>query len=496
MFPSIAPEETVHGLPQKYRLFIWLSFALIGGFLVVALASYAVSRNAIRHSLADQTLPLTGDNIYSEIQKDLLRPVFISSLMANDTFMRDWILGGEKDTGQIVHYLQEMKAKYATITSFLVSAPTRRYYYAGGELKRVREDEARDRWFFRVRTMQQPYEINVDPDMANRDAMTIFVNYRVLDYDSNFIGATGVGLTLDAVSRVVDSYEQRFHRQVYFTDAAGNVVLTGKAQRALRGSIRQLPGIATVAAQILNRDARPARHSYSLGHATYLLNTRYLPELNWYLIVQQNETDEIVSVRRVLYFNLAIAALATLLVLTMVWLAVRRYHQQLERLATEDTLTGCFNRRAFELLFAQALVEGSRHPQELALLLCDLDYFKQINDEYGHLAGDAALRGVAAIVRGSLREADILVRWGGEEFLVLLKGCPLSEAASVAEKLRTRVAGAAVAPPLPVGKVSLSIGVVAVRPGDSQDGVFARVDRALYAAKDGGRNRIVIAPQD
>ena len=108
-------------LTDKTRLFLSLVALLVVGFLATSLTSYIVSRNSIRQKIVNEALPLTGDNIYSEIQKDLLQPVFISSLMAQDTFVRDWILAGEKDTDPIVRYLSEVKAKYGTITSFLVS---------------------------------------------------------------------------------------------------------------------------------------------------------------------------------------------------------------------------------------------------------------------------------------------------------------------------------------------------------------------------------------
>ena len=98
---------------KKYSLLVWLGAILIMGFLATSLASYWVSRDQIRHSIIDQGLPLTGDNIYSEIQRDVLRPTFISSLMASDTFVRDWILSGEQDASQITRYLNEVKQEYS-----------------------------------------------------------------------------------------------------------------------------------------------------------------------------------------------------------------------------------------------------------------------------------------------------------------------------------------------------------------------------------------------
>lgn len=98
--------------------------------------NYHVSKAAIRESIVASELPLTSDNIYSEIQKDLIRPIFVSSMMASDTFLRDWALAGERDAGQIVKYLREVKVRYGAFTSFFVSERTRTYYqcrrrYAG-----------------------------------------------------------------------------------------------------------------------------------------------------------------------------------------------------------------------------------------------------------------------------------------------------------------------------------------------------------------------------
>src|SRR3982751_6296396 len=94
------------------RLLFLVSIVLVVGFLTTSLASYFVSKESVRENILQSGLPLTADNIYSEIQKDLLRPVFIASMMAHDTFLRDWVLAGEQNTGDIAKYLAEIKLKY------------------------------------------------------------------------------------------------------------------------------------------------------------------------------------------------------------------------------------------------------------------------------------------------------------------------------------------------------------------------------------------------
>lgn len=473
--------------PEKYRLLGWLFLILLAGFVGTSLASYFSSRDYIRHSIADNALPLTSDNIYSEIQKDILRPIFISSLMAHDTFVRDWLIRGEPGQDNIVRYLNEVKQKYGTITSFLISEKTRRYYYAEGLLKNVKEEEPRDAWYFRVRAMQAPYETNVDIDMANHDAVTIFINYRVLDYDGNFLGTTGVGLTLDTMSDRMDRYEKRFNRRIYFTNSQGKIMLSSRTMRLGRRFLHDIPGINVIARDILQRNVTPSQLAYDSENGRVLVNARFIPELGWHLVVEQGEAEELQPVQRVLLINLAAALGVTLLVLMVAWLAVRRYQQKLERMATHDALTGCLNRQAFEIVFKSFIRESLRSRKPLSAILFDIDHFKAINDSEGHLVGDAVLRELAGLVQKRLRSSDVVARWGGEEFMVLLNDCHADKAHELAEALRKAVSGHTF--PSAAG-VSLSLAVAEYDNGEDGALFFSRLDDALYAAKAGGRNRV------
>ncbi|RJX31506.1 MAG: GGDEF domain-containing protein [Oxalobacter sp.] len=476
-------------LLKKYRLLVWIGAALVAGFLATSIVGYLVSIKSVRHSIGDGALPLTGDTIYSEIQKDILRPVFISSMMAHDTFVRDWIIGGEKNPKKIARYLNEVKQKYGVVTSFMVSEKTRRYYYVDGVLKTVREAAPRDAWFFRVRQMTPDYETNVDPDMANRDKMTIFINYRVKDFRDNFIAAIGVGLTLDTMVGLIDSYQQRFRRNIYFVDKQGDITLAGKAMDKMRGSIRSQPGIADVADSVLNHDARPTRLEYVLKGETTLVHSRFIPELGWYLIVEQNVEDDIRPIRQALMVNLLISAGITLLVLMIVLFAVKRFQNRLESMAATDPITGLLNRQAFDIVFNQSVLDASRSGAPMSAILFDIDHFKQVNDRHGHLAGDDVLREIAQLIRGTFRESDVICRWGGEEFLILLKACPLPKGMELAEKLRTNIAEHEFKWGADSLRITLSLGVTQLLVGESQDNFFARADQALYRAKNAGRNR-------
>ncbi|MDD5331078.1 MAG: sensor domain-containing diguanylate cyclase [Sulfuricella sp.] len=478
---------------EKFQLLGWLSVILICGFLTTSIAGYVVSRDAVRNSIAEQALPLTADNIYSEIQKDILQPVFISSLMAQDTFVRDWVLGGEKSPGQIMRYLKEVKLKYGTVSSFLVSERTRKYYYAAGILKTVRHGDPIDRWFFRVRAMTMPYETNVDYDMANHNTMTVFINHRVLDYRGNFIGATGVGLTLDAVGTLIDRYQEQFQRRIYFVDPAGMIVLAGKSMQEIHGSIRALPGVGAIADKILSRKDMQNRLEYRRDKSLVLVNSRFIPELGLYLVVEQAENGSIREVERIFAFNLVISAAVSLLVLTIILLAVNRNQRRLEHIAATDALTGLPNRKAFEFIFRQLIAEARRNKLPFSIVLLDIDLFKRINDTCGHLEGDRVIHDIARIIQSALRESDVVARWGGEEFLVMLKDCPLQEANDVAEKLRQAVSSHDFALTPNYGPITISLGVAQYAEDESQTDFFARTDKSLYVAKEKGRNRVEVS---
>ena len=166
---------------------------------------------------------------------------------------------------------------------------------------------------------------------------------------------------------------------------------------------------------------------------------------------------------------------------------LQRRHDDLQREANHDPLTGLLNRGALERLRANPQSMQRLSAANYALAVIDIDHFKQINDQHGHLLGDKALRAVAQVMAGSIRGGDIAVRYGGEEFLLVLPATPLDSAFEVAERIRVAIEGE----PLPF-PVTVSIGVAAGMPGqDEPEQVFERADQALYRAKSGGRNRVM-----
>lgn len=166
----------------------------------------------------------------------------------------------------------------------------------------------------------------------------------------------------------------------------------------------------------------------------------------------------------------------------------KRFEAELTALAVTDPVTGLWSRRHTQELVTADLLQADRHGQALSLLMIDIDRFKTINDTHGHQTGDRVLTEVARRLLGNVRGTDVVGRWGGEEFLVLLRHCGLADAIATAEKLRQRVGQL---PIDPAGSVTVSVGAAELQPGDDINTWLGRADAALYEAKRSGRNRIV-----
>lgn len=156
--------------------------------------------------------------------------------------------------------------------------------------------------------------------------------------------------------------------------------------------------------------------------------------------------------------------------------------------ARTDGLTGLANRRALDEELAHRLAEFHRSQKPFALVLFDIDHFKNFNDTYGHPAGDAVLRGLAAVARGHVRDADLVARYGGEEFALVLPGTSVAEAAARADKVRRAIEMADFQYGDVALQVTVSLGTAECRQGEDAAGLIQRADAALYASKKAGRN--------
>ncbi|WP_439101655.1 diguanylate cyclase [Congregibacter sp.] len=166
-------------------------------------------------------------------------------------------------------------------------------------------------------------------------------------------------------------------------------------------------------------------------------------------------------------------------------------NKELDRLASMDKLTETYNRRALDESLAAELHRAKRYNRPMALLLMDIDLFKEVNDQYGHLTGDQVLVAMAQQIKNNLRASDLLGRWGGEEFLVICPEAGVEQARSVGEKVRSAIEATDFGLPR---QITVSIGISIIAEDSTSESLVADADRALYSAKNQGRNRVCLGP--
>lgn len=219
------------------------------------------------------------------------------------------------------------------------------------------------------------------------------------------------------------------------------------------------------------------------------LSLRFVASLSGQVDLNQVTASSPAHAFSILMSTLIIVLIAMGLVLMTKERADVRNHT----LAMQDELTGLNNRRAIQQVLTRQIALARRSHRPLALLLIDIDHFKQINDTHGHLSGDKALRDVALCLRERLRAQDLVGRWGGEEFIAILPDTDVSGALALAEALRVATAQASFSSidgqPIPM-TISIGLHVLDLSSGNQRDDMIGAADRALYLAKHNGRNRV------
>lgn len=470
-----------------YRIVFIITTLLFTLSTSLTVVNYFVSMESTQSQLKNSSLPLTVDNIYTEIQKQIIEPNLISSMMASDTFMKDWLADEESDMDKIAKYLDTIQNKYKMSTTFLVSEKTRNYYTAKGLVEQVKEGNPNNAWYFSFKNKPEVNEINIDHNEFMGTSLFMFINHKIYDDDFHLIGMTGVGLKTSYIDDMLRRFRQTYKFNVYFVDEAGQLIISEQRDNA-PGYLDDLPDLDQ-----LKLDRSSKIYEYTKDHHMYLLNRKYIPELDLYLMVEARIDDFTAKVEKTFYMNIVITLFLTLIITMIVLVYVRKMHARLNNLANIDALTGLPNRRTFNDKLERLLLLSKRSESSLSIVFLDVDNFKSINDSKGHDIGDKILKNLSSLLNTTVRSSDFVARWGGEEFIIMLAGTTIDNAVLIAEKLRVIIESNSALQALVDFPVTASFGVTSIEENDTVDVIFKRVDRALYQAKSDGKNRVVKA---
>jgi len=472
----------------NYRIVFIITALVFTLSATLTTINYLTSMETTREQLKNSALPLTIDNIYTEIQKNIIEPNLIASMMAHDTFLIDWLSDEEDDVQQIVRYLETIQNKYQMFTAFLVSDKSRNYYSAKGMLDKIDEKSPNSQWYLDFQKTSELNEINIDYNTNMGSELIMFINHKILDSDYHMIGATGVGLKTSYINDMLKVFRQRYQFSVYFVDVNGKVVIAEQNVKKLQ-NLGDIPELDRQLSDIIGKGSQV--FDYTLSGEAFLLNRKYIDELDLYLIVEAKVNNFTKAAEETFLLNIFLSAVITILISFIIVLYVRKIHLKLDKLASNDELTDLPNRRSFHEELAKLLLLKERNNSELSLLFIDIDNFKYINDTKGHDVGDKVLISLANMLNSNVRKSDFVARWGGEEFIILLIDSDIKQAQVIAEQLRSQVANSNHLSQYAQQQVTISLGVTSVTDEDNIDTILKRADLALYKAKSAGKNCIV-----
>lgn len=472
---------------NNFYIVITISVLMIILSISISLINFMVSLRATESDLKTRSLPLTVDNIYTEIQKHVIEPNLVASMMAHDTFLKDWLINHEQNSDKITRYLDTIKNKYGMFVTFLVSEKTQSYYTQNGFLEHLSPTKPDNEWYFKFKKMQEDHEINLDFNNNLDNSLIMFINHKIYDNDYHFVGATGIGLKISYINDMLKRFRQEYSFTVLFVNEEGKIILSERTDTKIK-SLYDTPELRNLADQIIVKDSKILE--YQKNGENYLLKTKYIPELDLYLLVEAKLDDFTQNVHRTFYLNLAASLLVTVIITFIIILMIRGYNEKLEFMARNDALTGLMNRTAFDDSFNDFLLLSQRNNDPLSLIFFDIDNFKTINDTLGHQAGDNVLRRISELLKTRLRRTDIIGRWGGEEFIIGLINTDYKNAELIAETLRKAFEEDSRLIHLAPFPVTASFGIATVHTGDTIDTILTRADSAMYRAKELGKNRI------
>ena len=474
---------------KNLKVLVIISTLLVILSLAISVINYAVSLKFTQNDLVNRSLPLSVDNIYTEIQTHIIAPSLLSSMMASDTFVKEWLIHDEENSDRIRRYLEAVKNRYGMFVTFLVSDKSQSYFTQNGLLEKLNKNNPDNQWYYRFKNIPEDHEINLDYNANLDNSLMMFINYKIFDQNYQFIGATGVGYKISYINDLLKRFREQYKFTVYFAKEDGTIVLS-EQNRMRPKNISDDQALDVLKDEIFSKAPHILR--YTREGSDYLLTTKYIPELQIYLLVEAKIEDFTQDVKTTFYFNLGFSLLVTLIITILILITIRNYNQKVEYLAQHDVLTGLKNRRAFNEDLEKFFLLSRRSGDPLSLLFFDIDNFKTINDTLGHVIGDKILARISELMQQNVRQTDIVARWGGEEFIIALVDTDGTLAYGVAEKIKAVFEHDIGLKELTGSTVTASFGVTQYTSHDTLDNAIIRADKAMYEAKKSGKNKVVI----
>ncbi|MBQ9065499.1 MAG: diguanylate cyclase [Blautia sp.] len=454
--------------------FTALTTALVLVSFILSTAVSMISLHILSRNNMRDLDTLLASRVHAYVGKELSEPTTVARTMRHSSFIIDALeeeSAGNTDIAEqsFMAYLQGIQSGLSYTTAFIVSEATRNYYTSDGLSRTIHpEDDPADDWYTQFIESDANYDLDVDTDPEYGNELVFFVNEKVFGRDDSLLGVCGVGIQMTNLQELITSLEEEYSVKISLVDS--NSVIQIDTDAAQIGQI--------YSADLTESSEKRDEYVYhsSSGHSFTI--TKYIENLNWYLIVKDVRGDKALPYLNILLINILLFGLVFIIMI----ISMRHLRKQTEALSNasfKDQLTQLYNRRAYEEDKFEWTGEGLS--RDFVHIAADVNGLKTANDTLGHEAGDELIKGAAECLSRCCAGYGRVYRTGGDEFAVILtvKEHKLQEILSDIEQTVSAYKGR-------LNKsLSVSVGSASVRefPGEDIEGIIRISDERMYAAK-------------
>lgn len=443
--------------------------------------SYATYQ-AIHNIVADQSriqqqavLP-----VFKLVRDELLRPLYIAETFASSIDFTASMEDAQFDEAALLQRLQAMEEELGLVF-FVASEKARKQYFSNGTTLDLIEGEVA--WYFEAKQEDKDFMA----DLGQVGDVHLFFDVKIYGPNQEFLGYVGVGKRVQRFLDTFNAYKSQYNYEFLFVNDRNEIILTSLPDLVVTGA-----HIPTLESTDWFHDGDSSRSSndseiIQVDDERFLISEFAIEELGWRLLLFVPLEARQAQIASSFVANALAALIIVMLLASTLLILMLLYKRRIEQRTEIDPLTGLPNRTYTYRRFD----ELQRSGDHLCVLIIDLDHFKLINDTYGHDAGDRALQTVATALTQELGEKDLVSRWGGEEFVMLLPATSIDRGRSVAEKTRQNLESLNIVTNGASLSVTASFGVVFGAAADeSLAKLLAKADEVLYQAKRKGRNQV------
>lgn len=453
---------------KKNRIILLSAIIFFFGFFIINYVHFRMSRRVFSANLTGSVLPACADTVVGKINGVKEKYSLANRLIADSVDLSRFRVNGREDADRILDFVRRKRIELGAKNVGLVFLETDTYYDSFGQILELDYSSDRDSWVQDFLDAPETDRFSLyDPDNSV-ELYSFFFDSKIVSDAGELSGIIGTGISLDSFSLNIAGEKRK--TRMLFAEPDGELRLPLDYRGRSFFDEYNLDGPAESLGD-------GSHYLAEKGGSTLMLYIRFIPEIERYLIIEHDITDSYKDLQRQSIITFAAGMVFSLLLVTLNHILVSRAGRKLSIKGYTDSLTESYNRHFLEEYFGRS----NRNQRQISLMTLDIDHFKEVNDNLGHLAGDFILKEVSRLAKNQIRDEDFIVRWGGDEFVIVVH-TGIQRALDISERIRARIEQES--------SVTVTIGVVEMRDNEDFTTALSRADQAMYRAKHEGRNKV------